>query len=297
MKAERKQEKRQLLKLVKGKTKKEKRMNLLISIITFCGLLFIIFPFLLVLMNSFKTNNEISFNLLKLPAQLHFENYARAAGLMNYGRALRNTFIVTFVGCAELVLFGSMTGYWLTRYRDKLNRFLYLLFIGAMALPFQATMIPFVKVMNNMGLTGNLAGVCLSYLGMCAPVTVVLVSGAVYAIPYDIEESGIIDGCNPLQLFFKIIMPNLKPIISTFTILNLFYIWNDYLLPFILLGVNKTNYTLQIALKKVAGEAGTGTRWDNMLPAIVLCLIPPIIMFLISQKNIIEGMVSGAVKG
>lgn len=280
-----------------GVSDKEKICNCVIGFLIFIILFLVIFPFLLVFMNSFKTNNEIGFNLLKIPEKFHFENYLRVIDLMNYWQALLNTMIVTVVGCAELVLFGTMTGYWVTRHRDGVNRFLYLMFIGAMALPFQATMIPFVKVMNQIQLTGNLVGICISYLGMCAPITVVLVSGAVYSIPYDIEESAIIDGCNPLQLYFRVVMPNLKPIISTFTILNVFYIWNDYLLPFILLGVNKKNYTLQIALKKIAGEAGTGTRWDNMLPAVVLCLIPPFIIFVLSQKHIVEGMISGAVKG
>ena len=279
------------------RAKRELIRNNIYSVAIGTTLFLVLFPFVLVLMNSFKTNNEISFNLLKLPTAMHIENYARAARLMNYWKSLWNTTLVTVMGCMGLILFGTMTGYWLTRHKEKINRILYILFIGAMALPFQATMIPFVKVMSVLQLTGNIVGVCISYLGMCAPITVILVSGAVYSIPYDIEESAIIDGCNPLQTFFKVVMPNLKPIISTFTILNVFYIWNDYLLPFILLGVNKENYTLQIALKKIAGEAGSGTRWDNMLPAIVLCLIPPLIIFLVGQKHIIEGTVSGAVKG
>lgn len=277
--------------------KKAKRQNIIICIVFIVLTLLMLVPFLIVVMNSFKTNNEITFDLLALPKELHFENYPRAANLMNYWKALLNSTIITVVGCFELILFGTMTGYWLTRHKGKFNNFLYILFIGAMALPFQATMIPFVKVFSSLHLNGSIWGVCLSYLGMCAPITVILVSGAVYSIPYEIEEAAIIDGCSNIQTYFRVVMPNLKPIIVTFTILNVFYIWNDYLLPFILLGVNKNSYTLQIALKKIAGEAGTGTRWDNMLPAIVLCLIPPVAMFIAGQKHVVEGMVAGAVKG
>lgn len=164
-----------------------------------------------------------------------------------------------------------------------------------MAIPFQATMIPFVKVMKVLGLNGNLYGVSFAYWGMCCSTVIFLTSGAIKAIPLEIEESAVIDGCSELQTFFKVVFPNLRTIVVTFTILNVFYIWNDYLLPFLMLGVNKRYYTIQIALKVFSGEYGI--RWDYMLPGIILAMFVPLVVFFVCQKMVIEGMVTGAVKG
>lgn len=273
----------------------EKRRTWIWNIVVFILMAIMIFPFLLVLLNSFKSMNEIGENVMSLPKEWLFGNYAYAFKRMNYPQALTNTLIVTVMGNLGLIFFAPMTGYWLLRQSNSLNRVLYFLFIGAMAIPFQATMIAFVKVMKSLNMNGNLFGVAFSYWGMCCPTVIFLTSGAIKAIPMEIEEAASIDGCSPLGTFFRVVFPNLRTIIVTFTIMNVFYIWNDYLLPFLLLGVNKRFYTIQIALKVFSGEYGV--RWDYMLPGIMLAMIVPLIIFIVCQKMVVEGMVSGAVKG
>lgn len=258
-------------------------------------MIFMVFPFLLVILNSFKSMGEIGKNVLGWPSSLLISNYVYAFRRMNYIRALSNTVVVTFAGNVGLILFATMSGYWLVRRPTWTNKVIYFLYLGAMAVPFQATMIPFVKSMNTLGLSGNIFGVSFAYWGMCCPTVIFLTSGAIRSIPLEMEEAAAIDGCSALGIYFKIVFPNLRTIVVTFTILNIFYIWNDYLLPFLMLGVNKKLYTVQIALKVFSGEYGV--RWDYMLPGVILAMIVPLILFLVCQRMVVEGLVSGSVKG
>lgn len=258
-------------------------------------MLLMLFPFFLVLLNSFKSMAEIGKNALSWPRELLISNYTYAFGRMNFLKALFNTGVITLLGNLGLVVFSTMTGYWLARRPTRLNQLLYFAFLGAMAIPFQATMIPFVQVMKAIALNGSIYGVSFAYWGMCCPTVIFLTSGAVKAIPYEMEEAAAIDGCSPLGVYFRVVFPNLRTIVVTFTILNVFYMWNDYLLPFLMLGVNKKLYTIQIALKVFSGEYGV--RWDYMLPGIILAMLVPLLVFLLCQKMVVEGMVSGSVKG
>ena len=265
------------------------------NVLVLLAMVVMIFPFFLVLVNSFKSMGEIGKNVLDLPGKLLIGNYEYAFKRMNFPQALSNTLLITAVGNIGLILFASMTCYWLIRRPVRVNRVLYFLFLCAMAVPFQATMIPFVIVMKNLGLNGSLYGVSFAYWGMCCPTVIFLTSGAIRSIPLEMEEAACIDGCSALGTYFRVVFPNLRTIVVTFTILNIFYIWNDYLLPFLMLGVNKKLYTIQIALKVFSGEYGV--RWDYMLPGVILAMIVPLILFIVCQKMIVEGMVSGSVKG
>ena len=276
-------------------TKRAKRILRIWNVLTFVFLLLMLFPFLLVLLNSIKSMREIGANVLSLPQEPLFGNYVYAFKKMNFPQAFMNTAIITLIGNVGLIVCATMTGYWVIRKATRLNKLLYFAFLSAMSVPFQATMIPFVKVMGALGLNGKLSGIAFAYWGMCCPTVIFLTGGAIKAIPREIEEAALIDGCNELQTYFRVVFPNLRTIIVTFTIMNVFYMWNDYLLPFLLLGVNKKSYTIQIALKVFSGEYGV--RWDYMLPGIVLAMIVPLIIFVFCQKMIVEGMVSGAVKG
>lgn len=275
--------------------KREKKAVLVVSAMVIFMVVIMMFPFFLVITNSFKSMNEIGRNVLILPEIWKVENYTYAMRKMNFFRALGNTLSVTVVGNTALIFLATMTGYWLGRNKRGVNKLIYFLLISAMAVPFQATMIPFVKVMKAVGLSGKLLGVSIAYWGMCCPTVIFLTEGAVKSVPVEIEEAALIDGCSQLRAYFEVVFPNLKNIVVTFTILNIFYMWNDYLLPFLMLGVNKGSYTIQIALKVFSGEYGV--RWDYMLPGVVLAMIVPLIIFVFCQRMIIEGMVSGSVKG
>lgn len=275
--------------------KREKLSNVILNILMLFCLILMLFPFYLVLVNSFKTLPELMNNVLALPTSWFPSNFIYAFTQMNYFVSLKNTLVVVVLSNLGLIVFGTMAGYWLIRRPNRLNKVLFYLLLGAMAIPFQAVMIPLVKVMNTLGLMQNLGGLSLAYIGMCCSMVIFLTYGAIRAIPYEIEEAAILDGCNQLALFFRIVFPLLRNIVLTFTILNVFYAWNDYLMPQILLGNNANLYTIQIALKVFSGEYIT--RWDWLLPATILSMIVPVILFIFCQRWIISGMVSGAVKG
>ena len=274
---------------------KTKRHNNALSLAFLLLLIFVLLPFCLIVLNSFKSLLEIAQNILGLPASFSFDNYIRAWKILDYPHAFLTTLIVTILGNAGLIVFGTMTGYWLARHRTRLNRFLYILFLGAMAIPFEACMIPIMRVTSMCHLNRSLLGLGVCYWGLGASTVVFLTYGAVLNIPYELEESATIDGCGRLRLFWQIIFPLLKPIVITFTIMNTFWFWNDYLMPQLMLGRSSKLYTLQLTMRSMFMEYFT--MWDVALAGLVLILIPTIIFFLIAQKKIVEGLMSGSVKG
>ena len=274
---------------------KTKRYNNALSLAFLLLLIFVLLPFCLIVLNSFKSLLEIAQNILGLPASFSLDNYIRAWKILDYPHAFLNTLIVTILGNAGLIVFGTMTGYWLARHRTRLNRFLYILFLGAMAIPFEACMIPIMRVTSMCHLNRSLLGLGVCYWGLGASTVVFLTYGAVLNIPYELEESATIDGCSRLRLFWQIVFPLLKPIVITFTIMNTFWFWNDYLIPQLMLGRSSKLYTLQLTMRSMFMEYFT--MWDVALAGLVLILIPTIIFFLIAQKKIVEGLMSGSVKG
>ncbi len=274
---------------------KTKRYNNVLSLAFLLLLIFVLLPFCLIVLNSFKSLLEIAQNILGLPASFSLDNYIRAWKILDYPHAFLNTLIVTILGNAGLIVFGTMTGYWLARHRTRLNRFLYILFLGAMAIPFEACMIPIMRVTSMCHLNRSLLGLGVCYWGLGASTVVFLTYGAVLNIPYELEESATIDGCSRLRLFWQIVFPLLKPIVITFTIMNTFWFWNDYLMPQLMLGRSSKLYTLQLTMRSMFMEYFT--MWDVALAGLVLILIPTIIFFLIAQKKIVEGLMSGSVKG
>lgn len=274
---------------------KTKRYNNALSLAFLLLLIFVLLPFCLIVLNSFKSLLEIAQNILGLPASFSLDNYIRAWKILDYPHAFLNTLIVTILGNAGLIVFGTMTGYWLARHRTRLNRFLYILFLGAMSIPFEACMIPIMRVTSMCHLNRSLLGLGVCYWGLGASTVVFLAYGAVLNIPYELEESATIDGCSRLRLFWQIVFPLLKPIVITFTIMNTFWFWNDYLMPQLMLGRSSKLYTLQLTMRSMFMEYFT--MWDVALAGLVLILIPTIIFFLIAQKKIVEGLMSGSVKG
>ena len=274
---------------------KTKRYNNALSLAFLLLLIFVLLPFCLIVLNSFKSLLEIAQNILGLPASFSLDNYIRAWKILDYPHAFLNTLIVTILGNAGLIVFGTMTGYWLARHRTRLNRLLYILFLGAMAIPFEACMIPIMRVTSMCHLNRSLLGLGVCYWGLGASTVVFLTYGAVLNIPYELEESATIDGCSRLRLFWQIVFPLLKPIVITFTIMNTFWFWNDYLMPQLMLGRSSKLYTLQLTMRSMCMEYFT--MWDVALAGLVLILIPTIIFFLIAQKKIVEGLMSGSVKG
>lgn len=259
------------------------------------SLLFIA-PVIIVLMNSFKGQFYISDAPFTLPTAETF------AGLTNYINGIEKTgFFPAFwyslfitVSSVLLLTFGaSMTSWYLIRAKNRFSSLLYYLYVFSMIVPFQMVMFTMSKIANLLHLD-NPIGIIFIYLGFGAGLSVFIFSGFVKGIPMEIEEAAVVDGCNPVRMFFSVIFPILRPTAVTVAILNAMWIWNDYLLPYLVIGNDYK--TLPIAIQYLQG--GYGSRDMGALMAmLVLAIIPIIIFYLICQKYIIKGVVAGAVKG
>ena len=253
-------------------------------------------PVLIVLMNSFKGQFYISAAPFKLPDSETF------AGLTNYMNGLRKpgflsaffySLFITVSSVAVIVFYTSMASWYISRVRNTATRVLYYLFLFSMIVPFQMVMFSMSKIANSMKLD-NPVGIILIYLGFGAGLSVFLFSGFVSGIPKEVEEAAMIDGASPIKLYFLVVFPMMKPISITVAILNAMWIWNDYLLPYLVIG-NKYR-TIPIAVQYLQG--GYGSRDMGALMAmLVLSIIPVVVFYLLCQKYIIKGVVAGAVKG
>ncbi len=276
--------------------KRARRINLLLYVIlTIMAILFLA-PVFVVLMNSFKGQFYITDSPFSLPDSNTF------AGLTNYVNGLRKTgflsaflysLFITVSSVAVIVFFTSMCAYYMSRVKNTVTKIIYALFLFSMIVPFQMVMFPMSKVANAMNLD-NPVGIILLYLGFGAGMAVFLFTGFVSGIPREVEEAAMIDGATPLQMYFRVVFPMMKPIAITVAILNSMWVWNDYLLPYLVIG-NKYK-TIPIAVQYLQG--GYGSRDMGALMAmLVLSIIPVVIFYLSCQKYIIKGVVAGAVKG
>ena len=288
-----------------SKTKNEK--NILLGVVGTCIALYILFPFYLVVMNAFKKQADIVANpvsaagvnasqLLKnLNAVINNSNF-------NFWYAFGTSAMVTIISLLLLVVLGSMAAWVISRNNKKAwATTIYMVFIASMIIPFQVVMLPLVSTFRDVGkfiginMLQSIHGIVFAYLGFGGAMTVFILTGFIKGIPYELEEAAAIDGCSPEGTFFKIIFPLLRPIITTVTILNGMWIWNDYLLPSLMLGQNGKVKTLPVAVQAFVGSYVK--QWDLILSAALLAILPMIIIFIVGQKQIMSGMVEGAVKG
>lgn len=284
-----------------------KGKSLLLGIVGTCIAVYVLFPFYLVMMNAFKKQADIvadpvrfrgvSFAQLtkNLNSVIHNSNF-------NFWYAFGTSTVITIVSLILLILFGSMAAWVISRNHKKAwATAIYMVFIASMIIPFQVVMLPLVSTFRDVGkfigisMLQSVQGIVFAYLGFGGAMTVFILTGFIKGIPYELEEAAAIDGCSPEGTFFKIIFPLLRPVITTVTILNGMWIWNDYLLPSLMLGQNGKVKTLPVAVQAFVGSYVK--QWDLILSAALLAILPMIIVFLIGQKQIMSGMVEGAVKG
>ncbi len=255
-----------------------------------------LFPIFLVLINSFKGQFYISDAPFSLPNAQTFsglDNYKNGVEKVGFISAFGYSLFITVCSVAAIVLFTSMTAWYLMRVKTRGSSALYYLFVFSMIVPFQMVMFTMSKIANLLRLDNPL-GIILLYLGFGAGLSVFLYSGFIKSIPLEIEEAAAIDGCRPLQIFFLVVFPILKPTSVTVAILNAMWIWNDYLLPYLVIGSRYR--TIPIAVQYLQG--GYGSRDMGALMAmLILAIVPIVIFYLTCQKYIIKGVMSGAVKG
>jgi len=274
--------------------KKEKIEKLSIEIILLIFIIVFLAPFIMIFYNSLKSYSEIMTDVLALPKKISWENYLNALKLMKYPRVFLNTFIVTILGIAGIVLFGSMAGYKLARTKTRYSKFLLLVFILPMIIPFHTFMIPLTQIARLLHFT-NIPGLGVIYWGLGLPFVMFLYHGFVKTIPTELDEAASIDGCNIFQTFFIIIFPQLKSITVTIIVLNAMWIWNDFLLPLLLVNSCQATRTLQLAAFTFFGQYKHD--WHYGMAAMILVIWPAVLFFIIMQKHIIKGISAGALKG
>ena len=274
----------------------KKKNNIFLYIILIVLSVLFLAPIFIVLYNSFKGKLYISRTPFALPNSTTFsglDNYINGIEKTGFISAFGLSVFITICSTAVIILFTSMTAWYITRVKSKITSFLYYLFVFSMIVPFQMVMFTMSKIANMLNLDNPL-GIIIIYLGFGSGLSVFMFSGFVKSIPIDIEEAAMIDGCNPIQTFFLIVLPLLKPISITIAILNVMCIWNDYLLPTLVLGSDYK--TLPMAVQYLRGGYGA-VDMGAMMAVLVLAIIPIVIFYLVCQKHIIEGIAAGAVKG
>lgn len=258
-----------------------------------------VIPVIEVLINSFKSNNYVNLEPFALPTEESFvglANYIKGVNFGNYPfiKALGFSLFITIVSVALILLFCSMTAWYIVRTKSTIANIFYYLCLFSMIVPFQMVMFTLSELADMLKLNNPL-GIVIVYLGFGAGLSVFMFCGFVKSIPLEIEEAAMIDGCTPLQTFFGIVMPIMKPTCITVAILQTMWIWNDYLLPYLVLDMTKYK-TVPIAVQYLKGGYGS-VDMGAMMGVLVLAIIPIIVFYLACQKYIIEGVVAGAVKG
>lgn len=265
------------------------RFNLLLAI--GLGALWV-FPFLLVVINPFKERQEIVENPLALPSRLDTSNFSEAWDRMDFLTSLLNSLIITVASGVLLVVFPAMLAYYLARFDYRANRMLMVLLIASMIIPFQALMIPFVSIYGSLDMLNSRTYLIFFYLGFGTALSTFLYHGFVRSIPIAVEEAAILDGATRVQVFWRVVFPMLKPITATVLVLNGLWIWNDFLLPSLVLF--QGDRTLPLQTFSFHGQFTS--EFGLAMAGLVLATAPIVVFYLIMQRQVVDGVSSGAVK-
>ena len=271
--------------------------NVLFGLLIVLVLVWVI-PLVFVLVNSFKGNIFISNEPFSLPtskSSVGLDNYATGLALSGFASAMGWSLFITVGSVVVIVFLTAMTAYYITRIKTWWTSMIYYAFAFSMIAPFQMVMFPTVKVADMLGLATPW-GMIVLYLGFGGGLSVFLFAGFIKSIPMEIEEAAYMDGCSPLQTYFKVVMPLLKPTAVTVAILNAMWVWNDFLLPNLVIGQDERYKTIPIVIQSLVGSNGNRDMGAQMA-MLVFAIVPIVAFYLFGQKHIIEGVAAGAVKG
>lgn len=275
---------------------KNKRIGrVLLGLLGLVLALLFISPIYILFINSFKSLRDIYLNVLALPNQKTFtlKNYPEAFGKLDFATSFSNSFFITLFSITVLLVFCSMAAWVLVRYKTKSSAVIFMVYASATLIPFQCVMLPLVRFMSMMDLM-NRPGLVFMYLGFGSSLSILMLHGFIKNVPLELEEAATIDGCNMLQTFFLIVFPLLKTILITVAILNSMWIWNDFLLPQLM--INKTGWQT-LPLKTFLFFGQFTKRWDLATAGLLMCMIPIVVFYLFCQKYIVKGVTEGAIKG
>ena len=283
----------------------KKSNKIIFTILGVIVAVYTLFPFYLVVLNTFKNANGIVANPVGFGGVGFSQLMSNISAVVNnsnfnFWYAFGTSVIITVLSLVLLALFGGMAAWVICRNKTKWSTAIYMVFIASMIIPFQVVMLPLISTFRDVSqfigisMLQSIPGIVFAYCGFGGAMTVFILTGFIKGIPYELEEAASIDGCSPEGTFFRIIFPLLTPVITTVTILNGMWIWNDYLLPSLMLGQNGKVKTLPVAVQAFVGSYVK--QWDLILTAALLAIVPMIAIFLVAQKQIMNGMVEGAIK-
>lgn len=275
--------------------KRAKRINLFFLLMGGVLALMYAFPFFMVIINSVKDKRSILNDPLGLPQEFMWENFVLAIERMGYWQALANSLIITVLSVSAIILTSSMLAYYLARSKTKFSAITFLVLVASMIVPFQALMIPFVGLFGQQGinLPGNQITIAFFYVGFGVALSTFLYHGFISNIPFELDEAAAIDGASPLKTFRKIIFPMLGPVTATVAIINALWIWNDFLLPSVVLLDNDQK---TIPLRTFVFYGKYTSDYGLAMAGLLLSIIPILIFYFLLQKKIISGISAGAVK-
>ena len=276
---------------------KKKRGNAVLTVVFTLLSVAYVCPILIVLINSFKKKAYINRYPFALPTAKNFvglDNYVTGIEKIDFLKAFGYSLFITVASVVVILICTSMCAWYISRVRNRVTKTIYMLCICSMVVPFQMVMFTLSKTADMLRL-GNPVGIVLVYLGFGAGLAVFMFCGFMRSVPVEVEEASMIDGCNPLQTFFRVVLPMLKPTLVSVGILETMWIWNDYLLPYLVLDIKKYK-TIPIAIQYLKGGYGS-IDWGAMMAMLVLAIVPIIVFYLCCQKHIIKGVAAGAVKG
>ena len=274
---------------------RKKTKKIVLTIIMLILALIYIYPVFLMVINSVKPFGEVIMDVIALPSKIEWSNYTYVMDKMKYGKLFLNNVIITVIGIVGIIIFSSMSAYIISRKKNKYTRFAQFMITTPMLIPFQTIMITLLKVMNVVNLSGSKVGLGIQYWGFGIPMAAFIYGNFMSTIPKELDESAFIDGAGTFRTYRSIIFPLLKSVTFTVIVIDVMWIWNDFLLPYLVLDLNKYK-TISIAIQYMKGSYGR-VDMGAVMAALILAVIPVIIFYLSCQKHIIKGVAAGAVKG
>lgn len=279
-------------------TKKKKTLTVILFIILIPLAIAWVYPIFMILNNSLKVEGAITtssaFDLVNSASFGGLVNYMKAINSFGFLASLGYSVLITITSVAAIIIFCSMCAWYITRVQTKFSNFLYYLFVFSMVVPFQMVMFTLSMTADRLGLNTPW-GIMIIYLGFGAGLATFMFCGFVKSIPVEIEEAAMIDGCSPLRTFFSVVLPIMKPTMISTGILEIMWVWNDFLLPYLTLDTNQYK-TISIVIQYMKGSYGR-VDMGAVMAALIMAVIPVVIFYLCCQKHIIKGVAAGAVKG
>ncbi len=273
----------------------KKVKKILCEIVIFAFAVIYIYPVFLMFINSVKPFSEVVVDVIALPKSIQIQNYVDVISKMKYMQLFKNNLVITIIGVVGIIGFSALTAYMIDRRQSRYTKIMYILIITPMLIPFQTIMITLLKVMNVIRLSGSTWGLGIQYWGFGIPMATFIYCNFMKTIPKSLDESALIDGASTFRTFLSVILPLLKSVTATIVVLDVMWIWNDFLLPLLMVNSRQETKTLVLSAYTFVGQFNT--QWHYAMTSMVLAVLPSILFFIVLQKYIVDGVVAGAVKG